>query len=233
MHAIENDVRQKLAIAHHVIAYYGWDELVATHLSARMPDSDAILITPKNTAFKNVTEENLVKLNLDGEYLSDNGHTVLEQAANIHLETYKVRRDIHSIIHTHSMYSTIISSLTTGFKFTTQHSLRFYDDIAYHPFDGLAFENEGAAIANSLGNKRVLFANNHGVITTGGSIEETLLYHYHLENCCETLVKTLQCSEEIIDIPDDICKLTKAQFDKIKTPHVEFAYFADLVRSVG
>ncbi|NMH59104.1 class II aldolase/adducin family protein [Alteromonas ponticola] len=231
MFANETDIRHKLAIAHHVIAHYGWDELVSTHLSARIPATDAVLITPKDTAFKNVTASNLVLVNLEGEYLSDNGHQILKQAANIHLETYKQRSDIMCMIHTHSMYPTIVSSLSTGFQFTNQNSLRFYDDIAYHPFDGLALENEGAAIAKALGNKRVLFANNHGVITTGTSVEESLYYHFHIENCCEMLVKTLQCGVKTHPIPKEICKITKQQFDEVKTPQVEFRYFTDLVNA--
>ncbi len=226
----ENDIRKKLAIAHHVIAHYGWDELISTHLSARIPDTEAVLITPKNTAFKKVTPTNLVMVNLEGEYLSENGQKVLKQAANIHLEAYKAREDIHCMIHTHSMYSTIVSSLVSGFQFTNQNSLRFYNDIAYHSFNGLALDNEGSAIACDLGNKRVLFAQNHGVITTGCSVEETLYYHYHIEKCCEMLVKTLQCGEKIHSIPEEVCKLTKTQFDRIKTPQVEFEYFAELVK---
>ncbi|MCW8107216.1 class II aldolase/adducin family protein [Alteromonas ponticola] len=231
MHPNEKEIRHKLAITHHVIAHFGWDELVATHVSARIPDTDTVLITPKDTAFNNVTARNLVLVNLEGNILSDNGHAVLKQAANIHLATYKIRHDIHCIIHTHSMYPTIVSSLAAGFQFTTQHSLRFYDDIAYHQFNGLALENEGAAIANDLGDKKILFARNHGVITTGCSVEDAIYSHYHIENCCKVLVNTLQCGVRMIDIPHDTCKLTKQQFDKIKTPEVEFQHFTALVTS--
>jgi ribulose-5-phosphate 4-epimerase/fuculose-1-phosphate aldolase len=138
----EKNYVKKLAITHHIIYYYGWDDLLATHISSRLPNGN-ILITPHNMAVDKVNKKNLVMISLDGDILPNNGYKVMPQAANIHLGTYKARPDINAIIHTHSKYGVILASLNERMKFINQQSLRFYDDISYHHYDGLAFDNKG------------------------------------------------------------------------------------------
>ncbi|QIW09984.1 class II aldolase/adducin family protein [Francisella sp. LA112445] len=226
----EKVFRKKLAICHHVIHHYGWDDLLATHISARLPNGN-IIITPHNVSFDKVTEKNIVTVTPDGEILSDNGHKVMPQAANIHLETYKARGDINAIIHTHSKYAVILSSLECGMQFTNQQSLRFYDDISYHHYDGLALDNEGKAIANSLGEKNsMMILDNHGIITTAESIEKAIYKHYYFEQSIEIEVKTLSSGQKIKPIPKDVCKKTSEQFAKINTCHIEFEVFKRITK---
>ncbi|AIT08512.1 aldolase [Candidatus Francisella endociliophora] len=198
---MEKQFRKKLAICHHVIHHHGWDDLLATHISAKLPDGN-IIITPHNVTFDKVNAKNIVTVTPDGEIISENGYKVMPQAANIHLETYKARKDINAIIHTHSKYAVIMSSLECGMQFTNQQSLRFYDDISYHHYDGLALDNEGKAIANSLGEKNsMMILDNHGIITTAESIEKTLYKHYYFEQAIELEVKTLSTGQKIKPIP--------------------------------
>jgi ribulose-5-phosphate 4-epimerase/fuculose-1-phosphate aldolase len=226
----EKVFRKKLAICHHVIHHYGWDDLLATHISARLPNGN-IIITPHNVSFDKVTEKNIVTVTPDGEILSDNGHKVMPQAANIHLETYKARNDINAIIHTHSKYAVILSSLECGMQFTNQQSLRFYDDISYHHYDGLALDNEGKAIANSLGEKNsMMILDNHGIITTAESIEKAIYKHYYFEQSIEIEVKTLSSGQKIKPIPQEVCQKTSQQFAKINTCHIEFEVFKRITK---
>ncbi|MBK2356533.1 class II aldolase/adducin family protein [Francisella hispaniensis] len=227
----EKILRKKLAICHHVIHYYGWDDLLATHISARLPNGN-IIITPHNVTFDKVTKKNIVTIKPNGEILSENGYKVMPQAANIHLETYNARKDINAIIHTHSKYAVIISSLECGMQFTNQQSLRFYDDVSYHHYDGLALDNEGKAIAASLGAKNsMMILDNHGIITTAESIEKAIYKHYYFEKAIEIEVKTLATGQKIRQIPQEICKKTAAQFAKINTCHLEFEVFKTLTKS--
>lgn len=228
--SIEKKLRKKLAVCHHVIHHYGWDDLLATHISARLPDGN-IIITPHNVTFDKVNSKNIVTVTLDGEIVSNNGYKVMPQAANIHLETYKARKDINAIIHTHSKYGVILSSLECGMQFTNQQSLRFYDDISYHHYDGLALDNEGKAIANSLGDKNnMMILDNHGIITTAESIEKAIYKHYYFEQAIELGVKTLTTGQKIKLIPDEVCKKTSEQFTKINTCHLEFEVFKEITK---
>lgn len=226
----QKQFKKKLAICHHIIHHYGWDDLLATHISARLPDGN-IIITPHNVTFDNVNAKNIVTVTQDGKIISDNGYKVMPQAANIHLETYKARKDINAIIHTHSKYAVIMSSLECGMQFTNQQSLRFYDDISYHHYDGLALDNEGNAIANSLGEKNsMMILDNHGIITTAESIEKALYKHYYFEQAIELEVKTLSTGQKIKPILEEVCKKTSAQFAKINTCHLEFEVFKRMTK---
>ena len=227
----EKVFRKKLAICHHVIHHYGWDDLLATHISARLPNGN-IIITPHNVSFDKVTKKNIVTVTPDGEIISDNGNKVMPQAANIHLETYKARQDINAIIHTHSKYAVILSSLECGMQFTNQQSLRFYNDISYHHYDGLALDNEGKTIANSLGEKNsMMILDNHGIITTAESIEKAIYKHYYFEQSIELEVKTLSSGQKIKPILREVCQKTSEQFAKINSCHIEFEVFKRITKN--
>ena len=218
----ENILREKLATSHHIIHHYDWDDLLATHLSVRIPNAEALLVTPVNVPFEEISAENLVKSDLSGNILSSNGHAAMAQAINIHAEVYKANTNIKSAMHTHSTYGVAVSSLVCGLLYFNQQVLRFYQDVAYHDYDGLALNDEGKQIAKSLKDKKVMILRNHGLITTGTSIEEAIYRLYYLEKACELQVKALSAGEELIEINHEICQKTKVQFDKILSPKIEF-----------
>lgn len=218
----EQSLREKLAASHHLAHFNGYDDLLATHFSARIPDTDHILITPHDVPFEEVTASKLVKIDLDGHIQHDNGQTVMPQAYNIHNAIYKASNTIMSAMHTHSIYGTAVSSLKCGLLPLNQHALRFYNDVAYHELDGLALDDEGDRIVNSLGDKRVLILKNHGLLTTGPSVEVAAYLTYYLERVCEMQAKTLAMNSEIQPIPESICKKTKEQYDAVLSPEVDF-----------
>lgn len=220
---LEQQLRKDLTACHHIVYHYGWDDLLATHLSARIPESDAVLITPHNVPFEEVSAENLVKIDLNGQILSQNGYTVMPQAFNIHAEIYKASSAVHSAMHTHSIHGVAVSSLQSGLLFCHQQSLRFYNDVAYHDYNGLALANEGHEIVQSLTDKKVMILRNHGLLTTGNSIAEAIYLLYYLEKVCELQIKLQSVNDSLIALEDAICAKTKAQFDRILTPEKEFA----------
>lgn len=219
---IEKILREKLAAAHHVVHYYNWDDLLATHLSVRIPETNHILITPMNVPFEEVCASSLIKCDFNGKVISDNGQKLMPQAINIHGEIYKRSTTIMSAMHTHSIYGVAVSSLESGLLFMNQQSLRFYNDVAYHDFDGLALKNEGEEIVKSLGNKKVMILRNHGLLTTGRSIEVALYLLYYLEVVCEIQIKTLSSGGKIIYPSREISQKTKSQFDSVLSPEFEF-----------
>ncbi|WP_440615685.1 class II aldolase/adducin family protein [Cysteiniphilum sp. 6C5] len=219
---LEHQLREDLVASHHIVYHYGWDDLLATHLSARMVESNEVLITPHNVPFEEVTAENLVKVDLNGQILSQNGYTVMPQAFNIHAEIYKASSSIHSAMHTHSTYGVAVSSLQSGLLFCHQQALRFYNDVAYHDYNGLALANEGHEIVQSLKDKKVMILRNHGLLTTGKSIAEAVYLLYYLEKVCELQIKLQSVNASLIALDEAICAKTKTQFDRILTPEKEF-----------
>lgn len=218
----EQTIREKLAACHHIIHYMGCDDLLATHLAARIPQTETLLITPYNIPFEEISASKLVKCDLNGNIISENGYKTMPQAVNIHASIYRKYPAIMSSMHTHSIYGTAVASLECGFLFSNQHALRFYNDIAYHELDGLALDNEGEHIANSLGDKKVMILRNHGLLTGGRSVEEALYRIFYLERLCEMQIKTMTTGATIKSIPEDVRIKTKKQYDSILTPHLEF-----------
>ncbi len=218
----ERELRIKLAASHHIIHYCGWDDLLATHLSARIPGTDHLLITPMNIPFEEVSASKLIKCDFDGNIVTNNKQALMPQAKNIHGELYKASPKIMSAMHTHSIYGVAVASLQEGLLFLNQRSLRFYEDVAYCDFAGLALEDEGKRIVESMNNKKVMILRNHGLLTTGSSIEEALYLLYYLEKTCETQIKILSTNSPTIKIPTELCKKTKLQFESIRTVEIEF-----------
>lgn len=229
MSSIEQQLRQDLASCHHIIHYHGWDDLLATHLSARIPDTDTILITPHNVAFEKVTAENLIKCDLDGNVVDGKG--LMPQARNIHVPVYKARPDIQSAIHTHSQAGVAVSSLKCGLLFINQQALRFYNQVAYHSYGGLALDNEGDMIVSDLQDKSVMILRNHGLLSTGSSIAEAMYRAYYLEIACEIQVKTLSMGQSISRIDPKACEATYQQFKKIQTVEIDFRALVERVNA--
>jgi ribulose-5-phosphate 4-epimerase/fuculose-1-phosphate aldolase len=223
MGTIEQTLREELAAAHHIIHYHGWDDLLATHLSARIPGTDHLLITPMNVAFEAVSASRLIKCDFDGNFVDNNQEHLMPQAINIHGDIYKNSQTIMSAMHTHSIDGVAVSSLECGFLFSNQRALRFYNDVAYHDYDGLALVNEGENIVKSLGHNRVMVLRNHGLVTTGKSIAEACYLLYYLETACTTQIRLLATNAKMRLIPEDICQKTKAQFESFFKPELEFS----------
>lgn len=218
----EQTLREQLAACHHIVHYNGWDDLLATHLSARIPQTSYILITPMNVPFEEVSASKLIKCDTNGNIISANDQKLMPQAINIHGALYDARPHIMSAMHTHSHYGTSVASLQKGYQFLTQECLRFYNDIAYCEYDGLALDNEGERIVENLGDKAVMLLRNHGLLTTGESIEEAMYRLHYLEHTCRQQIEILATQQPVCEIPEQVCQKTKAQFDSIKTPGYEF-----------
>jgi len=232
MQQIEKVLREKLAAAHHIIYFMGWDDILATHISVKIPNTEHILITPLNIPFEEISASKIVKSDLNGNPIGNSDYGIMPQATNIHTSVYKANSSVMGVVHTHSTYGTAVASLEAGFLFINQHALCFYNDIGYHDYDGLALEDEGEQIVASLGNKTILVLRNHGLLTTGRTIEEALVRMYYMETYCEMQVKTMSANSKIITISDDVCKKTKTQYESILTLDFLAETFNALVRRI-
>jgi len=227
--SVEKELRIQLAACHHIIHHQGWDDLLAAHLSARIPNTNHILITPLNVPFEAVCASNLIKCNFDGSIIGDAQSGLMPQAKNIHGEVYKASDNIMAAMHTHSPNGVAVSSLECGLLFTNQQALRFYNDVAYHNYSGLALENEGKEIVKSLGDKSILMARNHGLFVTGNSIAQAIYRLYYLEVACKIQINSLSTGQKLVQIPSEICQKTARQFQEIQTADFELKILMERV----
>jgi ribulose-5-phosphate 4-epimerase/fuculose-1-phosphate aldolase len=191
--AAEWAVREDLAAAYRLVAHYGWDDMVFTHLSARVPGADAhFLINPYGHLFDEITASSLVKIDLDGAVVLDNGHQVNAAGFTIHSAVHMARADAHAVMHLHSDAGVAVSCMAGGLQPLNQTALIVCEDLAHHEYEGIALNlDERERLIADLGAKNAMLLWNHGTLALGGSVAECFLRMYFLERACSIQVAAL------------------------------------------
>jgi ribulose-5-phosphate 4-epimerase/fuculose-1-phosphate aldolase len=232
MSITEQVIREKLARVHRLAARLDWSDPLETHIAARIPNENAILITPGHGYFDAMTAEALVKVGFDGG-LSDSSQRVTRQAVGVHLPVYIACPGVECSIHSHNENITAVSSLQCGLLKLNQHALRFVDEVVYLDFGGLATRSEGERISAVLGGRSVAMLRNHGSVVFGSSIEEAVYRQYHLEWVCRIQLKTLSAGSPYSELTDEQALNTKAQFDSYINENLHLGFFDALCRTHG
>ncbi|NJN50417.1 MAG: class II aldolase/adducin family protein [Gammaproteobacteria bacterium] len=191
--AQEWQARVDLAAAYRLVAHYGWDDMIFTHLSARVPGSDNhFLINPYGLLFEEVTASNLVKIDFDGNVVLDNGYTANAAGFTIHSAVHMAREDAHAVMHLHTDAGVAVSGMRCGFLPLNQHAMFVYEDLAYHDWEGVALNlDERERLIRDVGDKHLLMLRNHGTLTMGANVASCFMRMYYLERACAIQVKTL------------------------------------------
>lgn len=230
----EKTTRQILTDCFHLLAKFGWTDLIYTHITARVPDEDAMLINPFGYLFEQVTPDNLVKVSFEGEILDSSKKDYFPLAGYIiHSAIHKARLNVNCVIHTHSTTAMAISALKCGLLPITQHALRFYNRIAYHDYHGLAFDpEEQPSLIRDLGDHKAMILRNHGFITVGRSIPEAFTLLHFLEKAAQAQLKAQATNAKLIKLPHALCEKTAQQFgDEGETPRGDYEWNA-LIRAL-
>lgn len=187
----EWQVRTELAAAYRLVAHFGWDDLIFTHLSARIPDTDHhFLINPYGMMFHEITASSLVKVDQDGNIVADNGYRINPAGFTIHSAIHMARADAGSVMHLHNHAGTAVSAQKNGLLPITQTAMLVYPRIAYHDYEGVALNlDERERIVHDLGDKDIMILRNHGTLTLGRTVAEAFTLMYFLENACEKQIR--------------------------------------------
>ncbi len=207
----EKQVRIDLATAYQLAYLKNWDDGIYTHISASVPNEEgAYLLNQFGLRFSEVTPQNLVKVNIQGQILSGQG-PVNQTGFAIHGAVHMARPDANCVLHLHVDSIIAVSAQKDGLLPISQHALRFFKDIAYHHYQGLALSSdEQTALVNSLGNKKVILLHNHGSIVCGSSVQQAFYLMDVLDKACKI---QLMAGLDINYIqPDEkVCELTYRQ----------------------
>ena len=179
---------EKLTAGFRLFAYFGYDEGVAGHITVRDPEfSDHFWVNPIGIHFSQIKVSDLLLVNHDGEVVQGD-RPVNVAAFAIHSRLHQARPDVNAAAHSHSMYGKTFSTFGKLLDPISQDSCAFYERQALHNhFAGVVEETEeGDKIASALGDKTVLFMQNHGILTTGTSIDVALWFFFSLERCCQS-----------------------------------------------
>lgn len=198
------EIKRNLAYAYQILAYLGLDDHTYTHLSSRPQGADYYFIYPFGLRFEEVTPDNLLKVDMEGNILEGSEYQYNDTGYVTHSSIYKARPDLSSIFHLHTAHMTAVSAMKHGLLPITQWALHFYNQLSFHQYDSLVLDKkqQGTNLAKDLSDKQVMFLRNHGIIACGKTVHEALFYCYHLELACKSQCIALSSGAELL-IPDE------------------------------
>jgi ribulose-5-phosphate 4-epimerase/fuculose-1-phosphate aldolase len=199
-------VRVDLAAAYRLVSLYGWEDLVFTHISARVPGTeDQFLINPYGLFFDEITASSLVKIDLKGEKVQDSPFPVNAAGFVIHSAIHAARHDARCVLHTHTANGIAVSAQREGLLPLSQHSLFVLTSVGYHDFEGPALDDdEKPRLVADLGDSRCLILRNHGLLTVGETIADAFVNMYYLEASCAIQVRAQSGGGDLIPVPKDV-----------------------------
>ncbi|MFT5277763.1 MAG: ribulose-5-phosphate 4-epimerase/fuculose-1-phosphate aldolase, partial [Granulosicoccus sp.] len=215
--AQEWQARVDLAAAYRIIAYYGWDDLVFTHISARVPGPEHhFLINPYGLMFEEVTASSLVKVDIEGNKVMPSDYDVNPAGFIIHSAVHGARDDALCVMHLHTVEGIAISTLKDGLQAYSQQSLFALSSLSYHDYEGVALNpDEKARLVDDLGNTNFMILRNHGLLTCGNSIADAFTFMFFLQRSCEIQLKAQATGQPMIKIPDQILAGIQAQAKEV------------------
>ena len=205
-------LRVDLAACYRLVADLGWDDLIYTHLSARLAGTDEYLVNPFGLAFDEVTASNLVKVDLQGNILDDTPYVINPAGFTIHSAIHEVRPDAHCVIHLHTNATTVVASQTNGLLPYSQYSLFSLASLSYHHYEGLAVrEAEKKRLQDDIGTTNHMLLVNHGGLTVGATVGDAFMRFFDLQRACEIQVMLQAAGQEATTIPQAILDNIKQQ----------------------
>lgn len=213
----EWQVRVDLAACYRLIAMYGWDDLVFTHISARVPGPDEhFLINAYGLMFEEMTASSLIKVDLQGEIILDTSHFVNPAGFTIHSAVHEARSDVGCVLHTHTKAGIAVSAQSNGLLPLSQTSLFPLASLAYHDYEGVALNaDEKPRLVADLGAGTFMILRNHGLLTVGATIPDAFLAMYILETACQTQIMAQSAGVELTQISDRILAGIAAQQEEV------------------
>jgi ribulose-5-phosphate 4-epimerase/fuculose-1-phosphate aldolase len=210
-------IRVDLAAAYRLIAYYGWDDLIFTHLSARIPGPEHhFLLNPYNLMFEEVTASSLVKVDLDGHPVDPTPFITNPAGFTIHSAIHMARDDAQAVIHLHTPHGQAVSAHGEGLLPLTQTAMLIRDEVAYHDYEGVAVDlDERERIVEHLGGKCAMLLRNHGTLAVGETVGEAFIRIYFLERACQAQILALSAGEGNLNNPPQGAPEVAAQQGKV------------------
>jgi len=206
-------IRVDLAAAYRLVAHYGWDDLIFTHLSARIPGPEHhFLLNPYNLMFEEVTASSLIKVDVSGNPVDPTPFITNPAGFTIHSAIHMAREDAHAVMHLHTPAGQAVSAHQDGLLPLTQTAMLVRADVAFHDYEGVAVDlDERERLVADLGDKSGMILRNHGTLAVGKNVGECFVRLYFLERACQAQIMALSAGENINNPPQGSPEITAQQ----------------------
>src|SRR5436853_4379823 len=213
----ERQSRLHLAAPYRAVAHYKWDDLVFTHISARVPGPEHhFLINPYGMLFEEITASSLVKVDLAGKKVVESPHEVNPAGFNIHSAIHAAREDAKCVLHLHSLDGIAVSAQPNGVLPLSQQSIFVLASLAYHDYEGVALNaEERPRLVRDLGDKNFLMLRNHGLLTVADNVADAFLFMYLFQAACKIQIRAQAGGGTLIPIDARIIAGATAQAKQV------------------
>jgi len=210
-------LRVDLAACYRLVAQFGWDDLIFTHISARVRGPEHhFLINPYGMLFDEITASSLIKVDLDGRKVLDSPYDVNPAGFTIHSAIHAARDDAHCVLHVHSINGIAVSAQEEGLRPLSQHSIFVAASLAYHDYEGVALnDDEKPRLVRDLGDKTFLMLRNHGLLTVGATVADAFTSMYLFEASCMIQVRAQSGGGTLVEIGPEIVAGAGAQWRRV------------------
>jgi ribulose-5-phosphate 4-epimerase/fuculose-1-phosphate aldolase len=205
--------RVDLAACYRLVDLYGMSDMMANHISVRVPGEESFLINPYGMMYEEITASCLIKVNLAGDILSKPDFGELKYGVNkagyvIHSAVHEARPEVACVIHTHSWASMAVSALDCGLLPITQTAMRFLK-IGYHEYEGVVLDDaEKESLVRDLGQGEALILRNHGALVVGRTTGEAFNWTHRLELSCRSQIAAMSCNTQLRAVPQHVLEET-------------------------
>jgi len=208
----EWQLRVDLAACYRLIALHKWDDLVFTHVSARIPGPEHhFLINPYGMMFEEITASSLVKVDDKCKPLMPTPFPVNPAGFVIHSAVHHAREDVTCVLHVHTVAGIAVSAQKNGLLPLSQQSTIVLASLGYHDYEGIALmDDEKPRLVRDLGENSFLMLRNHGLLTVGATIADAFLLMYTFQSACQIQVGAQSGGSELIEVDPKILKGVKA-----------------------
>ncbi len=206
--------RVDLAAMYRLTALYGWDDLIFTHISHRVPGPEHhFLINPYGMLFEEITASSLVKVDLDGNIVQDSPYFINPAGFTIHSAVHAAADHHHVVMHLHTDDGVAVSAMEEGLLPISQTGMIAANDLAYHDYEGVALNHdERERIVADLGDKHMLMLRNHGTLTVGKTAGECFLRMFFLERACAMQVRALAAGRSgVREVSQEVQEVVRSQ----------------------
>ena len=214
---------KRLEILNDLTAVFRWiaklnmHEGIANHLSVCLPQSNEnFYVNGSGLHFSTIKASDLVLIEQNNiEEIKKNPSLVDPTAINIHGTIHKKVPHARCILHIHSKYATVLSTLKNPtLPPIDQNTMRFYNRVAvYEDFGGLGFEEESNKMAACIGNRQLMLLANHGILTTGQTVAQAFDDLYYFEKACETYITALSTHKELRVASSEVAEKTAQDWE--------------------
>lgn len=213
----EWQTRVDLAACYRMVAHYGWDDLVFTHISARVPGPEHhFLINPYGMLFEEVTASSLVKVDSQGNKVMPSDFEINPAGFLIHSAVHAAREDAKCVLHLHTSAGIAVSALKDGLIPVSQQSLFALSSLSYHDYEGVALNpEEKIRLVADLGTSNFMILRNHGLLTCAATIADAFLFMFLLQRACEIQLLAQASGQPLRLIPDHILAGIQAQAKQV------------------